>query len=77
MKQTLSRIETAIAGDEKMGTKGIVHLTREQESRIIELEGYRKATERTDAKRVGMALGAGIAGGAGIHGIWTMIKSFF
>lgn len=76
MKTSLKRIETAIAGDSAMGTKGLVHFTNQQEARIIDLEKYKDGQGLREAKRTGVAMGAGVAGGFTVHGIITLLKTY-
>jgi hypothetical protein len=53
IKAQLTRIETAIMGDEKMGTKGIVHQQQEHSAKILSLENYKKKDENFKAKIAG------------------------
>ena len=57
IKAQLTRIETAIMGDDKMGTKGIVHQQVEHGKKIIELQEYKNKDEKFKQK---------IAGGAAV-----------
>lgn len=71
MKNSLRRIETAITGDEQMGTKGIVHEQKEQAAKIVSLEEFRDKQNLRDAKIAGGIFGVG----AILEGFWHWINS--
>lgn len=77
VKKALQRIETAIAGDEKMGTKGLVHQQKDQGKRIADLETYKTKETIRGAKMVGAAMVLGAAAGAGSHSIWHIISKLW
>lgn len=71
MKNSLRRIETAITGDEQMGTKGILHVQKDQALRIDDLEEFKEKQKLRDAKIAGGVLGVG----AILQALWHWLNS--
>lgn len=68
IKAQLTRIETAIMGDDKMGTKGLVHQQQEHSKKISELSDYKEKDEKYKAKVTGgLAIGIPVIGG-----VWAL-----
>lgn len=74
VKNSLQRIETAIAGDKNLGTKGLVNHIEDQEKRLTLIEEYTDQQKIRNAKMIGFATAAGVIGG---HGVWVLVAKFF
>lgn len=71
MEAAVGRIESAIAGDPRFGTKGIMQEQKEQAAKIIDLQEFRDKQKLRDAKIAGGIFGVG----AILEGFWHWINS--
>ena len=77
MEASIKRIETAIAGDEKMGATGLVHHQKLHNERIKALEEYKTKQNIRNAKIIGAAAVLGTGTGFAGHGLWGLIAKFW
>lgn len=73
----IKRIESAIAGDEKMGTTGLVHHYKSHNQRIQALEEYKTKQNIRNAKIIGAAAVLGTGTGFVGHSLWGLIAKIW
>lgn len=74
IREKVNHIYIAIAGDSKMGTKGIVHTLDEHDGRLSLLEKSERENKKLKNQAKGAFLGAGfMAGGFGLPALKALL----